>query len=280
MRVARTIHNTQLWSSHPRLGRITESTFTDDLIIPISDATREAYRNLRIRCGLAPSPWQVVIRHGFAPDAPVLTPTRSYLVERYGADQRRLQFCFAGRITRQKGVDTLVDAVSQLQDEELERFQLHVFGDGDERESISEIVRQRRLPIVMHMPEPDVERIFPAFDCLVLPSRYEGSPLVVGESLSRGVPIVVTAAPGLREAVPEWWPFVVSPDDPSGLANAIRHVVSSPRSSLRKLGVQARKWANRAHSYDEMIDRYERVFTLLHGGHLSDLSCDISRSWS
>ena len=273
MRVARTIHNTALWTSHPRLGRITESGLTDDLIIHITNATREAYESLRKRYELAPSPWQLLIRTGLALNA--FPPCdRSHLVERYGADNHRRQLCFAGRITSQKGVDTLVEAVSQMEDTELSKFQLHIFGDGDQREMISHLARQRRLPIVIHRPEPDIHRLFPAFDCLVLPSRFEGMALVAVESLSQGVPIIVTAVPGLREAVPDWWPLVVAPDDASGLARTIGEVIGLPDGSLRDLGLRAQEWAKREYSYDQMIDRYEQAFTLLCEDRLSELSVD------
>lgn len=259
LRVARTIHNTELWPSHYQLGRLTESGLRDDMVIYINADTHDAYLSLRRRYSLTPSPMQTLIKNGFPVSDTDPQYDRSYLVQRYGADPTKLQLIFAGRLTHQKGVDILMKAIGSLPPRYVSQLQLHVFGDGDQREIVSELARAMTLPVLFHPPEDSVHRLFPAFDCTILTSRYEGLPMVVIESLCQGVPIIVTSAPGLRETVPDWWPLVAPSEDWRAVGDVIRSCIDGA-VDLVALGRRGREWASREYGLTRVVLQHEEAY--------------------
>jgi len=68
----------------------------------------------------------------------------------------------------------------------------------------------------------DIPSLLGAMDCFVLPSLWEGFPIVLLEAMAAGVPIVATDIPGNDEAIASGrngW--LVSPGDPSALAEKV-----------------------------------------------------------
>jgi glycosyltransferase involved in cell wall biosynthesis len=264
MRIARTIQNTVLWPTHRRLGRLTESGLHDDMVIVTNDATRQAYSDLRRRYSLPISRLGCVIKNGFIPGSDEIACTRPALIARYSAHPEKYLFCFAGRLTRQKGIDILLDALGELDEDILAKAELHIFGDGEERLIITERIQALNLPVVLHPAEPLVYRLFPAFDCMVVPSRYEGLPMVVIESLCQGLPVIVTASPGLIDAVPTWWPLVAPKGDSRGLGDLMKDAIEGS-IEIEQLGSRGREWAIEEYALDTMIGRHEDAYAKLLG---------------
>jgi len=77
-----------------------------------------------------------------------------------------------------------------------------------------------RPPAANHLRELDV---------YVLASSWEAFPIGPLEAMACGVPQVVTAVGGTREAVVPETGIVVAPDDPAALAEAINALLNDPR---------------------------------------------------
>jgi glycosyltransferase involved in cell wall biosynthesis len=81
----------------------------------------------------------------------------------------------------------------------------------------------------------DVPDLLCAADVFVLPSRREGLPGSVLEAMALGVPIVASDLPTVREAVPgDDYAYLVPPDDPGQLADALGSVIASPMVALAR----------------------------------------------
>lgn len=257
--VVRTIHNTSLWETRPRTGRVCEGAFHDDLIVAVSHDALAAHRELRRHYGLPQSPHQSVVL-GSVPDLPDNQGyQRSDLVGQIGADGDKLLLCFAGRLVEQKGFDVLMEALSGLDPAYWDKFQLHVFTAGDGLEDYKGQAQARNMPLVFHPPLANIARIFQAFDCILMPSRWEGYGRVAAEGFLSGTPVLASDTHGLRETFPPEWPLKVPPDDIPALRDLLIDVLKG-RHDLTALGASARAWARPTFSIDREVNDYEAAY--------------------
>lgn len=131
---------------------------------------------------------------------------------------------FIGRITRAKGVDTLVRA---CHDQELDpRVRVLVIGSVEETELQAEMQAARNR--VIHVPwTDDVWGHLPAMDVLCLPTRREGFPNVVLEAGAAGLPTITTRATGARDAVRhDETGLVIDIDDVPALVAGVNRLAS------------------------------------------------------
>ena len=130
---------------------------------------------------------------------------------------------WVGRMSREKGLDTALDALSLLGDVPMT---LCVLGAGEERAREEARASSEGLGHRVHWAGliPEAERYFLAFDVLVLSSRTEGVPMVVLEAMAAGVPVVATAVGGLPDVVTAREALLVPAEEPAALAAAIREV--------------------------------------------------------
>lgn len=107
---------------------------------------------------------------------------------------------------------------------------------------------------------PDVGDVYHALDCLLIPSHEEGAPLVAGEALASGCPIVTTPTgymPELDRACPDIALFV--PKSPTGeqLASAVRVALSE---DYQRRIPDFRTWTLENLSAKHMVSQWENVF--------------------
>jgi glycosyltransferase involved in cell wall biosynthesis len=143
------------------------------------------------------------------------------------------QIGWAGRVSREKGLDVLLAALPQL---EKIPWRLDVFGDGRERVALERWARRRQLcdRIVWHGLVPAAERLFAAFDAFVLSSRTEGTPIVLFEAAGAGVPIIATSVGGIPDVTSPNEVLLVGSDDPAAIAAALRDVYRNPRAAATR----------------------------------------------
>jgi glycosyltransferase involved in cell wall biosynthesis len=98
----------------------------------------------------------------------------------------------------------------------------------------------------------DMQAVFPAFDVLVHPARYEAYGLSVHEALCRGVPALVSASSGVAERYPPELSelLITNPEDPGEIADRL----TKWRSDGERLACQVAPFSRqlRARSWDEM----------------------------
>lgn len=128
------------------------------------------------------------------------------------------------RLSHEKGIDVLVDAMTKLTESALH---LYVIGDGTEFGALSARVRSAGIEDRIHFarvrPHDEIPRWLAAADVAVLPSRSEGMPNAVLEALACGRPVVATAVGGTRELITNpALGTLVPPGDAGALASALR----------------------------------------------------------
>ncbi len=131
-----------------------------------------------------------------------------------------------GRIEfRQKQQHLLVQAVAA--DPALASSCHLVFaGDGPDISSLQDLIRQHQLSATV-LPWCDPARLYQALDALVIPSRYEGLPLVMLEALASGTAVLGSDRDGMKDLLPAEWRF--QPNSPAALSAALSRFVENGR---------------------------------------------------
>jgi len=163
---------------------------------------------------------------------------------------------FIGRLDPIKRIPDLVEAVGML-----DRAELLIFGEGEDRARIQEAIRtydlDRRSTLYGETRGPhDALR---QIDVLILPSDAEGFGLVLIEAMAAGIPVIATDVPGIRDVVQhDRTGLLVPPRSPKLLAAAIDRV----RSDLelrQRLIANAREEVSRRFRWDTVLEQYRKL---------------------
>lgn len=121
---------------------------------------------------------------------------------RYSPDVRRMKrkelgiqhefvVCHIGRITRQKNPYRVIDIFERLNNKNPNSILLYA-GDGDMSSEIKEYIANKPLPIRLLGVRNDITELMAASDVLLLPSLYEGFPIVAIEAQCEGLPTIMS----------------------------------------------------------------------------------------
>lgn len=156
--------------------------------------------------------------------------------ESLGIPQESFLFIFVGRLIRQKAVDILLEAFKHLDKDSY----LLIVGEGKEREALEKIANGR---VVFAGIKNNIPELLYGADCFVLPSRYEGLPLVLVEALARGMAIIVSDFEAAKEIIThEKNGLIVPRENVEALAQAMIRIHKD--GALReRLALEAKKLA-------------------------------------
>jgi glycogen synthase len=189
------------------------------------------------------------------------TPNPSVLVK-YGIDPSRPFVLFVGRITRQKGIIHLVEAIRSIR----EGVQVVLCAGAPDTPEIGREMAERVEKARLETPNPIIwiaeivpkDEIIPLYtyaSLFVCPSVYEPFGIINLEAMACGTPVVASAVGGIIEVVipgktgllvpiePEG-PNDFEPRDPAGfarhLAESINKLIDDPER-LKEMGARSRE---------------------------------------
>jgi glycosyltransferase involved in cell wall biosynthesis len=141
---------------------------------------------------------------------------------------------FVGRLRIRKGVEVLLEALRDVRPVEL-----RIAGDGEHRgrleRRVSELDLGKAVTFLGNCDAGRVRRLLAGAAALVVPSIYEGMPLVVLEAMAAGVPVVASAVSGIPEVVVDGETgWLVPPEDPRALGRALEDVLARPQEARRR----------------------------------------------
>lgn len=117
-----------------------------------------------------------------------------------------LRIVYAGKLAVAKGVLWLIQALDRIQVPENKRVSLLVAGagGGEEVESIrAAAAGNDRVRFLGALPQEELAKVFRSADVFVLPSMFEGLPLVAIEALACGCHAVISDLPGMDDWMPK-----------------------------------------------------------------------------
>ena len=166
-----------------------------------------------------------------------------------------------GRLEPQKGHRVLLEALPDVR-REFPRIQLVCVGDGCLRQELEVQAQTLQLQDAVRFVgfRSNVADWFALADIAVLPSFYEGLPLVAIESLAACCPVVATDVDGTPEViVNEKTGLTVPPGNSTTLANAILRLLKDPDLG-RRLASAGRDWVLEHFSHEQQIKRTQKLY--------------------
>jgi glycosyltransferase involved in cell wall biosynthesis len=168
---------------------------------------------------------------------------------------------YAGRLSHEKAVDVLIDAVGRLPD----TARLVVAGDGPDAASLraqAERVAPGKVEFVGRLAKPEVHELLRSAVAACVPSRwYENQPLSVLEAFAAGVPVVGTAIGGIPELVDDGTDgWLAAVDDADDLAAVLARVMADPDAAFQ-MGKAARVKAETHHAPDVHVAALDEIYS-------------------
>lgn len=202
-----------------------------------------------------------------------VTPIDTLLVDRVasrkvlGLTENELFLLSVGRLTYQKGHDTLIQAMPKV----VSRFpntKLGICGDGPLRPQLELLIQELGLSkhVLLLGMWSDISPVLVSADIFVLPSRSEGLSRALMEAMAQGLPVVATNVGGNKNLVTDSVDGLLVPsEDSDRLGDSILQLLDHPELMMR-LGTAAQTHVLQSHSTDLMCEKYYDYMQDLMGG--------------
>lgn len=127
---------------------------------------------------------------------------KSLSCEDFLFDSNRFHICTLGRLSSEKGYDRLVRTAKRLKESGPD-FDIHILGDGPERETLSSLIEANNLKNTVYLDgyTENPYRVLSRSDLFVCSSLIEGLSTALSEAVILGVPCVSTDVSGAKEVL-------------------------------------------------------------------------------
>lgn len=160
-------------------------------------------------------------------------------------------FLYVGRLTRQKGVLTLLEAVPHMPAD----MRLDIIGQGELADAVQALIQERGLSdrVALHDPQwgESMERYLRACAAVVIPSEwYDNLPQILCQANMMGKPVIAARINGIPEYVEEGRNgYLFPPGDAEALAAAMKKVSGLSSQAYACLSAHSCVYAREAFSY-------------------------------
>jgi len=187
----------------------------------------------------------------------------SSVLAKYGIGPEASVILCIGALIKDKGIDTLIEAIALLPEDIRSRLSCLVVGrghlEGELQSLIAEKGLQDKVKLLGFLARQELLQLMKSATAFVLPSRVTVFDYVLLEVGAMGLPIVTTAVGGNLEMFDEDSALLVPPDEPQALAAAITRVLTD--GELRKkLSENVHHRVRSKFSLESMLNSYSAIY--------------------
>ena len=168
---------------------------------------------------------------------------------------------YVGRMSKEKGVLDLLKAVSTVS-AEMSEVQFLFAGDGpllrQVETELADLVSGGRARVLGWIPHDQLPRYLNEMRLLVMPSRYEGLPATVLESMACGTPVLATGVGAVPDIVKDGETgFIIGDLSPERIAEDIVRALGHP--DLARIGQNGTALIDREYRCEVLQERYREL---------------------
>lgn len=197
---------------------------------------------------------------GEMPNIRVIPNAANFIADSY-SDCSAKRVIAVGRLDYQKSFDRLI-LVWEKVHEKMPDWRLDIFGQGEWKEMLQQMIDERGLQDVVKLnaPTKNIGREYAESSMLVMSSHYEGFPMVMIEAMACGLPAVCFDFKcGPRDIIVEGENGVIVPDgDIEGLAEAMIRLMKD--EELRKRMGENAKRVVETYSEEKVMSKWLQLY--------------------
>ena len=176
----------------------------------------------------------------------------------------KLELLFVGRFAFNKGINLLMEAVKQLNNEGYEnRLIFNLVGKGPLYEQYIKEYNFKNVNFIGFADDDKLTQLYKDNDLFVFPTRFEGMPTVVLEAMAAAMPIIVSDTGATAELVDSSNGFLIETDNVRALKWAIQRFYQLKPAERRELANTSYKkvtekftWPRVAQMHLELFDTF------------------------
>ena len=179
-------------------------------------------------------------------------------------DEKTLDILYVGRLSKEKGVNVLIDAFRDLKENFL---RLHIVGDGPENKFLKELARtDERIVLHGEVRGGEINKFYEISDILVIPSIcHEVFGVVIIEAFSFGVPVIGSNIGGIKEIIQDGYNgFLFDSGNAKSLKDILKKFVHYFKSNKEILEALRRNASRSALEFEDnkVVKKAENIYNL------------------
>jgi len=177
-----------------------------------------------------------------------------------------LRLLFLGRMNKLKGIFDL-PVIHRLLKEKNIKVEWTCIGNGPEKEKLTQLWKEENVRFISPATNDEVLKVASEQDVFVLPTKFEGSPVSLLETMSVGlVPVITDLEGSIQEIVTEEIGFRIAMDNNQGFVKAIARL-NADRKLMKSMSANARKKIESTYAvtltaggYHDLFKQYKKNF--------------------
>jgi glycosyltransferase involved in cell wall biosynthesis len=182
----------------------------------------------------------------------------------FGISRDAPLIAFIGRMVWEKGLEYFIQSIPII-NQRAPNARFLLVGDGPLRQQAELLVQSLDIEkkVTFTGFRSDISRVLATIDILVIPSLFEGFPMITLEAMAMAKAIVATNIPGITEQISNGEEGILVPSrNPEALAVAILRLVQDSNLSV-SIGSKAQQKVENCFSIEKMIRETKNIYQSL-----------------
>lgn len=240
--LVRTIHSTKLWTGWGKIGEKVELHYLKRKhSIAISETVKQSYEQ-RFHTSGIPLIYNGVDEVQQEPYSEIIPG--------------KINILFAGRLSREKGIDVLIRIISHFQHDS--RFCFHIIGSGEYESELQKNIGGAEN-VKLKAKVYGLSKYLGSFDYMLIPSLFEGFGLLCVEASFAKVPCIIHGCSGLSETLPDNWKLKVMENNEGEYIKLLSEI-GMEVINRKEAGNIAFDYVKANFSIEKMQQNYERLY--------------------